>query len=1143
MTKAALGFTLTALTLLDASTARATCASVKIEILQEVTFERQAFDARMEITNGLAESISGIRVDISVADETGANRGNEFFIRLDSQEGLSGAPDGSGSVAANGKADIHWLMIPSFGAGGTTPAGANFLVGATLTYTVAGKTQTVEVVPDAINVQPMPLLTLDYFEPEYVNGDDPYTPQQEAPEPYTLGVRVKNHGYGPARKLKIQSAQPRIVENQLGLLVDFRILATEVSGVTTQNSLLADFGDLPNDEARNARWIMVSTLSGRFIEFNVSFTHDDNLGGELTSLIEATNAHYLIHDVLVDLPGRDTVKDFLATVTNTPSTDLIVYESDNVETVVLSYGEGQPGVAQLDRSPTVDNPHVTLTASVVIGGPSYIRVTDPMAGTRRLVGATRSDGKVINEANVWLSKEYIPATHSYRYGLNLFDIESTGAYTVTYEMVPVPDFSPPETRIEVAEPKTLTGTPVCVTRKTNHIFVAQDAEGPVPNLFMQIDGNASDLGAYFAAINPFRFELRPSVTEGQHRIHYYGRDLAGNDEPPRFLDVIVDDNPPIVQTVYADPPQFTPGEDEALASNTTRLSYRVDDVCGPVYAQLEIAAGTGEFSGLPVVAHRTGIATPGTTSAVTWDGRDDFGGLVAPGTYSVHVTFRDGIYDQVATEDRPAHERISPVFTVQVKAARQSEPVDPLASANQQSPSIHGDDVVWADDRTGRWQIRHEDVLSGSATFIAPFASDQTSPVISTEHIAWVDNRNGDLDVVIHDRLTLATTVLAQPGDQTNPSLSDDWLVYESNINGNIDIYAYSLTTGTTTQVTSHERDQVKPRAAGSSVVWEDYRHGRAEVYAMDLSTTTETRITVLPESDQLNPVVTNEVIVWVDNRHGGETLYAYDRSTQRVTRLTYGSDLVNDPDAIDGRYVAIATGAEAQGDLLVGDPLAGTGTNWERNASDQRHARVHGDKLVWQELVDGFWQVKWSEVTLPDLTLAFRQGYNLLALPESVALEHLTAHALLTAWQQQFGVVGVRQLDSSLQTFKSAWIENGSPMGDDFPLEGNQTLVVESDGEGILEVDGLGPRPAVDLVAGANGLGLASFPYGLRAWDVVSSLGEANVVSLQRFNRRTGAFETAAVNNAELLGPNFNLRSGEGLWVTMAQPVAGWRP
>ena len=75
---------------------------------------------------------------------------------------------------------------------------------------------------------------------------------------------------------------------------------------------------------------MITTLSGEFTEFTAAYSHSDELGGAVTSLLDGINTHFLIRDVLVNEPGRDAVRDFLA-----DDGDAIrVYESDNIDTEV-----------------------------------------------------------------------------------------------------------------------------------------------------------------------------------------------------------------------------------------------------------------------------------------------------------------------------------------------------------------------------------------------------------------------------------------------------------------------------------------------------------------------------------------------------------------------------------------------------------------------------------------------------------------------------------------------------------------------------------------------------------------------------------------------------------------------------------------
>ena len=119
--------------------AETVCARVKIEIKQELTLERQAFDAHMRISNGLTGiTLANVKVDVSFADADGNrvaassdpdNPDALFFIRPDSMENIDDI-DGSGSVAPSSTADIHWLIIPAPGSSNGLAKGTLYYVGA-----------------------------------------------------------------------------------------------------------------------------------------------------------------------------------------------------------------------------------------------------------------------------------------------------------------------------------------------------------------------------------------------------------------------------------------------------------------------------------------------------------------------------------------------------------------------------------------------------------------------------------------------------------------------------------------------------------------------------------------------------------------------------------------------------------------------------------------------------------------------------------------------------------------------------------------------------------------------------------------------------------------------------------------------------
>jgi len=351
------------------------CDTVKIEIQQELTLERQAFDAHMRINNGLTHiSLENVAIAVNFADEDGNpvlassdpdDTAATFFIREDSLENIA-AVDGTGTVAPATSADVHWLIIPAPGAANGVPQGTLYYVGATLAYTMGGEPKVMEVSPDYIYVKPMPELVLDYFLPADVYGDDAFTTDIEPPIPFSLGVRVSNNGGGTARNLAIDSGQPKIVENELGLLVGFNIEGSEVNGAPATSSLRVNFGDVVSGGTGVARWWMTCSLSGQFTEFTAEYTHSDELGGALTSLLDDPVTHLLVRDVRVDLAGRDAIHDFLADDEGV----LRVYESEGIDTVVDNVS------ATASLTPSGTNTY-TLTAPVSAGF-SYARFSDPV---------------------------------------------------------------------------------------------------------------------------------------------------------------------------------------------------------------------------------------------------------------------------------------------------------------------------------------------------------------------------------------------------------------------------------------------------------------------------------------------------------------------------------------------------------------------------------------------------------------------------------------------------------------------------------------------------------------------------------------------------------------------------------------------
>jgi hypothetical protein len=407
------------------------CAWVKIEILQELTLERIGFLATLEVTNNdSVDPITGFTAGLRFTQpKTGGvedDATDRFWVRQPELLNISGV-DGDGNIAPGAKATVKWFIVPKTGAGGESPAGVLYYVHCDLAGAMRGVVIPKNVmfaIPDRITVKPEPELEITYFQPRDVQGDDPFTVQVEAPIPFTLGVLVKNVGFGKARKLAIRSEQPRIVENkQLLLLVAQLIGCRVMDAPLDRTSLTVNIGDIEPGLARVAAWDMITSLSGTFTEFKASYTHAPEFGGEETSLIRSITAHFIVHEVLDDRVGRDAVRDFLA------DTDR---DSEQLpDALYTSAGELYPVNVATNACIITNTLNGFVTEAVpLIEGPGYLRVNDPAQNRRKLARVQRADGSAVNLTNAWTTTRYIKTGNQRFDEFHIFDFMQPGTNSI-----------------------------------------------------------------------------------------------------------------------------------------------------------------------------------------------------------------------------------------------------------------------------------------------------------------------------------------------------------------------------------------------------------------------------------------------------------------------------------------------------------------------------------------------------------------------------------------------------------------------------------------------------------------------------------------------------------------------------------------
>ena len=404
------------------------CAHVVLQLDQQAVLTRDAFRATLQLDNQSGDPLMNVSVNLVVRNQTGQDVTSVFGILPPTLAGALTGVDGSGLLPPNASGSAQWTLIPTLDA--APQVQTNYLVSGAFSYLQNGVTVTIPLAPSPISVQPSPQLYVKYFHQRDVFADDPTTPQIEPSIPYSLGVLVQNQGYGVAHDFRITSAQPKIVDNEKGLLINFQIIGAQVGTQPVAPSLTVDFGDLAPGQVQEGRWLLTSSLQGLFVDYSATFQHVDSLGNPRLSLIEGVEIHEMIH--LVQAPGAwdDGLPDFL--VDDLPSFDHLP------DTLYLSDGSKQPvsaiQTAAADAPAATDHLQVQLTANFPAGF-TYLLVPDPGNGQFTLASVLAAGGPNLNANNYYTTdRTFIglgqPPVHENK--LHLFDYHANaGLYTYT----------------------------------------------------------------------------------------------------------------------------------------------------------------------------------------------------------------------------------------------------------------------------------------------------------------------------------------------------------------------------------------------------------------------------------------------------------------------------------------------------------------------------------------------------------------------------------------------------------------------------------------------------------------------------------------------------------------------------------------
>lgn len=427
----------------DAKSDNSVCASITLQLSQSMVMTRQAFRGTLTVYNGNeTKSMTEAKLNLEVTDNLGnVATAHEMQTSMESLDGFTGplTLDGGWELAPKQSGVAKVLFIPTRYAAPDTAVVYSFAGSLSYLDPFTATTVTRTLAPVSLTVKPSPVLDMTYFMQRDILADDPLTTDVvERQMPSEFSLIISNVGRGEATDINIVTEQPKIVENEKGLMIDFELLSSQLNGgdhtLALGSNVATEVGDIAPGSTAYAQWWLQSSLLGHFVDYDIKATHVTSYGNPDLSLLGDVTIHELIRSLNLGTDPETGImsKGFLVNdVIDADDTPDMLYLTDGTNLPVASATQ----VNMEQPSSTT----IKVTVNAETGGWVYGSTRDITGGRAEIVSITRdSDSKSIDPRNFWMT--YVTLRDGrdplYEYRMHVADMLPSASETYTVSIEP-----------------------------------------------------------------------------------------------------------------------------------------------------------------------------------------------------------------------------------------------------------------------------------------------------------------------------------------------------------------------------------------------------------------------------------------------------------------------------------------------------------------------------------------------------------------------------------------------------------------------------------------------------------------------------------------------------------------------------------